>query len=313
MTAYTIRRVLSLLITVPVIVSLVFIAVRVAPGDPAVAITGGRATEQELQAIRARLNLNEPVFRQYTDYLWATVHGDLGRSFKNGKPVIDLLRSNLPYTLELVLASTIVGVLFGVPLGVITSTRRNSFVDYLFRGVSLVGVSLPLFYLGLLLLLFLALKLPWFPTMGGGTSGSLSDTLYHLLLPSIAGGLLMLAYIAREARSSMLDVLGEDYVRTARAKGVRERRVVYGHALRNALISVTTLVGMYINVLLVNSFLLEVVFSRPGLGRLIVGAIKQYDYMVLQGTILVVAVLVSLVNLLVDLSYGILNPRIRLK
>ena len=184
-------------------------------------------------------------------------------------PVTDLLAMNLPYTLHLVLLATLIGIAAGLPLGVLTAVKRNSLVDYLFRVFSLAGVSLPLFYLGLILLLLFSLKLPWFPTSGAGTPGDWPSLLSHLILPATAAGMLMAAYVARETRSSMLEVLLADYIRTARSKGLREATILYKHALRNALVSIVTLVGIYINVLLASSVMLEVVFSRPGLGRMI--------------------------------------------
>ena len=313
MIAYSIRRILITIPTLFFVATVVFIAMRIAPGDPAVAISGGKTTEEGLQAIRVQLGLDKPIWNQYIDYLKGLFRGDLGKSYKSKRPVTDLLAMNLPYTLHLVFAGTIIGILTGLPIGVLTAVKRNSFLDYFFRVFSLAGVSLPLFYLGLILLLQFALKLPWFPTSGAGTPGDLFSQLYHLILPATAAGLLMAAYVARETRSSMLEVLLADYIRTARSKGLREATVLYKHALRNTLVSIITLVGIYINVLLASSVMLEVVFSRPGLGRMILGAIKQYDYQVLQSTILVFAALISFVNLLVDLSYCIINPNIRLE
>jgi len=313
MLSYAIRRILALIPTLFVIATLVFIAMRVAPGDPAIAMAGGQADDVTLQGLRARLGVDKPILVQYTNYLWGLFHGDLGNSYKTNIPVRKLLAMNLPYTLQLVLAATVIGILVGIPLGILSAVNRNGLIDYVSRMLSLVGVSIPLFYLGLLILLFFALKLSWFPTMGVGREGDMLDQLYHLILPATAAGLLMASYVARETRSSFLEVILQDYIKTAYAKGLKDAKVLYKHAIRNALVPIVTLVGIYINVLLASSVMLEVVYSRPGLGRMILGAIKQYDYMVLQSTVLVFALMVGVVNLIVDLSYVLINPEMRVK
>jgi ABC-type dipeptide/oligopeptide/nickel transport system permease component len=219
--------------------------------------------------------------------------------------------ADLPYTLELTLTAIVFGYLFGIPLGISAAVRRNSFVDYFNRIFSLLGLSVPAFYLGVLLMYVFSIKLMWFPVVGGGDPGDFLDKLRHLFLPALALGLIMTAYVTRMTRSSLLEILREDYVRTARSKGLTDRVVLYKHALRNALIPIVTLGGLYAVVLIGSSVMIEIVFSRPGLGKLMVGAIKQRDYTTLQSVMVFYAVLVVIINLLTDLVYGLIDPRIQ--
>lgn len=310
---FALRRILQAVPTLLAVVSLVFFVIRIVPGDPAQAILGDFASTQALQSLREQMGLDRPLWIQYLSFLWNTLRGDLGKSLLNNAPVTEQVLAVMPYTIDLTIGGVLVGVILGLPTGILTALRRNSWLDYLGRTISLTGLSVPSFYLGILLLILFSLKLDWFPMIGGGELDQWGSRLHHLVLPSLSLGLVMAAYITRVTRSSVLEVLNEDYVRTARSKGLSEQIVVYKHALRNALIPIVTVIGIYIGVLLGGAVLVEVIFTRPGLGKILVGAMKQRDYTTLQSTVLIFAGIVILVNLLVDLLYGFLDPRIQYK
>jgi ABC-type dipeptide/oligopeptide/nickel transport system permease component len=261
--------------------------------------------------MRERMGLNAPLWLQYIRFLGQLARGDFGRSLINDVPVSQQIRRVLPYTLELTGAGIFFGLLFGLPLGLLTALRRNTLLDYAGRVFGLAGLSVPAFYLGILLMLLFAVQLDLFPVVGGGEHSDLQDNLHHLVLPALSLGLIMTAYITRMARSAMLQVLNEDYMRTARSKGLRERVVIVRHGLRTALIPVVSVIGVYSIVLIGSSVMTEVVFSRPGLGKLMVGAMKQRDYTTLQSIMVIYASFVVVINLITDLAYGIIDPRIR--
>jgi peptide/nickel transport system permease protein len=229
----------------------------------------------------------------------------------SGRPVIEEILKVLPATIELTVASLILGIVVGVPFGVWSAVRRNKLPDYLARIASLLGLSFPAFVSAVLLLLFFSIHLRWFPVISSGQGSGLADRLRDLALPAINLGLIMAAYITRVTRSAMLEVLNQDYVRTARAKGLAFAVIVWRHCLRNALIPVVTVVGLYLGILIGNSVLTEIVFNRPGLGKLIVGALNQRDYTMLQGMMVIYTLIVVLVNLITDLTYGLIDPRIK--
>ena len=308
---YVIHRILQSIPILIVVLTLVFMVVRVLPGDPAVAALGDYASEESVQALREKLGLNEPIWLQYIKFLGSLATGDLGVSAITGYPVAKQVVSVLPYTLELTFCAILFGYLVGVPLGISAAVHRNSFIDYFNRVFSLLGLSVPAFYLGIILILVFSIVFPIFPVVGGGEFWNPKDNLRHLVLPGLSLGLLMMAYVTRMTRSAILDVLREDYVRTAHAKGVIERLVLYKHVLRNALIPIVALGGLYAVVLIGSSVMVEIVFSRPGLGKLMVGAIKQRDYTTLQSVMVIYAVLVVVINLATDLIYGFIDPRIK--
>ena len=308
---YIIRRILVSIPILLIVLTLIFFLVRIIPGGPAMAVLGDYASQEAIKALEKEMELDLPIWKQYTKFLTNLLHGDFGKSMINGSPIGPSIARVLPYSLELTIAAILIGIIFGVPLGVVAALKRNSIFDYICRTLSLTGISIPSFYLGILLMLFFSIRMDWFPVMGGGDIKNLYDNLRHLFLPSLTLGLLMTAYITRTTRSSVLNVLGEDYVRTARAKGLPERLVIYGHALRNALVPVVSFIGVYAILLIGSSVLVEVTFSRPGLGKLMVGAIGQRDYMTLQSVMVIYAGLVVLINLLTDLSYGLIDPKIR--
>lgn len=309
---FAVKRALLAIPTLLAMLTAVFVLARLVPGDAAAVILGDMANEASLRALRAQLGLDRPIYIQYFEFIGNVLTGNLGRSLSSGRSVLEEVRLVLPYTVELTVAAMAIGILVGLPLGVHAAARRNRWPDYVGRLVSLVGLSFPAFVSGILLLLVFAIELRWFPVLGGGRAGGgFADSLRNLALPALNLGLIMAAYIMRVTRSSMLSVLGEDYIRTARAKGVRGTGLLLRHGLRNALIPIVTVVGLYFGALIGNSVLTEIVFNRPGLGKLILGALNARDYTLLQGLMIVFAGFVVLVNTLTDLAYGAVDPRVK--
>jgi len=292
------------------VLTLVFLLVRVAPGDPATAALGDYASKEALEAFRKRMGLDAPLLLQYFRYISGICRGDLGRSLITGIPISSLVASALPYTLELTFAGVIIGTILGIPFGVFSAIRRNTFLDYLSRTFSLAGLSVPAFYLGILLILLFAVRLRFFPAVGAGSFSEPLNHLHYLFLPALTLGLIMTAFIVRISRSAMLNILREEYIRTARSKGLPERRVLFVHALKNALIPIVTIIGIYSVVLIGSSVMTEIVFSRPGLGKLLVGAMKNRDYTTLQSLMVVYTGFVVFMNLFTDLVYCFIDPRI---
>ncbi len=312
MTAFLIRRSGFALITLFAVLTIIFLIVRILPGDPAQVILGDQADAASIAALRTRLGLDQPLLVQYAGFLSGALRGDWGVSLVTGRPVIQEVISVLPWTVELTFFALLIGAVIGIPLGVWAAVNRNHATDYVVRIVSLLGLSFPAFVSGILLLIGFAIQLRWFPVISG-QRGTLWQWFQSLALPAINLGLIMAAYITRVTRSAMLEVLSEDYVRTARAKGVPWRAVVWRHALRNALIPIITIVGLYLGVLIGNSVLTEIVFNRPGLGKLIVGALNQRDYTMLQGMMVIYTLLVVMINLATDVVYGLADPRVKLQ
>jgi glutathione transport system permease protein len=311
MTAFVIRRAFLAVITLFAVLTLVFVIVRVLPGDPAQLILGDQASREAIEALHVKLGLDQPIPVQYGKFLGDALRGDWGVSMVTGQPVLAEVLSVLPWTIDLTLVSLALGVLMGVPLGVWAAVRRNRMVDYLVRVVSLAGLSFPAFVSAIILLFLFAIELRWFPVISA-RKGSLQAWTQSITLPAISLGLNSAAYITRVTRSAMLEVLSEDYVRTALAKGAPQRIVIWRHALRNALIPIITVTGLYTSTLIGNSVLTEIVFSRPGLGKLIVGALNQRDYTMLEGMMVIYTLAVVVVNVLTDLAYGLVDPRVKL-
>ena len=297
--------------TLLAVLTLVFFLVRIVPGDPALVVLGDQASPDALRQMRERLGLDRPLIQQYAEYLAGIATGDLGRSLTTNRPGLADVLAVLPYTIELTLAALAIGIAFGVPLGVMAALKRNGAADWIARIVSLVGLSFPAFVSGVLLLIVFAIQFRWFPVISAPKSGDLADRLRALALPAINLGVIMIAYVTRVTRSGMLTALGEDYVRTARAKGVPGRVVVWRHALRNVLIPIVTIVGLNLGVLIGNSVLTEIVFSRPGLGKIIVNALNTRDYATLQGMMIVFAFAIVIANVATDLVYGLVDPRVK--
>lgn len=310
MLGFLARRTALAALTGLVVLTLVFFVVRVLPGNPAHVILGDFASRAAIEALEHRLGLDQPIWRQYLDFMARALSGDWGVSMVTDRPVVDEILRVLPWTLELTAAALLIGVAIGVPLGVWAAVRRNRGADYMIRVASLAGLSFPAFVSGVLLLLVLSIELRWFPVISA-QRGDPAAWAASLALPALNLGLINAAYITRVTRSAMLEVLMEDYVRTARAKGVPWRAVVWRHALGNAALPIVTVVGLFIGILIGNSVLTEIVFSRPGLGKLIVGAVTQRDYTMLQGLMVIYTLLVVAVNVATDLVYGLVDPRVK--
>ncbi len=311
MTGFVLKRMGFAVITLFSVLTLVFFIVRVLPGDPAMVILGDQASQAAIESLRTRLGLDRPITLQYVDFMRGVFVGDWGVSMVSGRPVIQEIAKVLPATLELTFAALILGAAVGIPLGVWSAVSRNTLPDYVIRLASLLGLSFPAFVSAVLLLLAFSITLRWFPVMSSGHGETPVDRLRDLALPAINLGLIMAAYITRVSRSAMLEVLNQDYVRTAKAKGIAFGQILMRHCLRNTLIPVVTVVGLYLGILIGNSVLTEIVFNRPGLGRLIVGALNQRDYTMLQGMMVIYTLMVVGVNLLTDLTYGLIDPRIK--
>lgn len=311
MTAYILRR---LLLTIPVLFGLtiiVFLILHIAPGDPALVVAGPTAPPDVVENVRQRLGLDDPLIVQYGRYLSNALQGDLGRSLVNRRLVSNEIKEALPNTLELVFVASVWSIAVAIPLGVLAAVKRNTVWDKIVTAFALLGITLPIFLVGLFLIWLLAGKLQWLPISGRGGPLWTLEGWKHILLPALTLGYYQVAALARVVRSSMLDVLGEDYVRTARAKGLKERNVVYRHALKNAFLPAITIIGLQFGFLLGGAVVTETIFSWPGMGRLIVGAINYRDFPLAQGPILVFALLFVLINLAVDIIYGLVDPRVR--
>jgi ABC-type dipeptide/oligopeptide/nickel transport system permease component len=313
MGAFLAKRLGFALVTLLSVLTLVFLIVRILPGDPVLVILGDQASPESAAALRQRLGLDQPLAVQYARFLLQAVQGDLGTSMVSGRPVSEEILAVLPYTLELTVAALLLGAALGIPAGVWAAVRRNRVPDLAMRLLSLLGLSLPAFVAGIVLLMVFAIQLRWFPVISAGRGDALADRLRDMALPTLALALIMMAYITRVTRSAMLEVLNQDFVRTARAKGVNAAAVVWRHALGNCMIPITTVVGLYLGILIGNSVLTEIVFSRPGLGKLILTALTQRDYTLLQGLIVFYTLMVVVVNLITDITYGFLDPRVQYK
>lgn len=304
MLQYTLRRVLIAIPSILGVMIIVFAMVRLAPGDPAQLLAGEFADAETIELIRERFGLNDSMPRQFARFVTGVFQGDLGESTRTKRLVTSDLATFFPNTLELALGAIVVALVFGIPAGILASLRPNSPIDLAVMLGALIGVSMPVFWFGLLAILIFSVQLGWFPVAGRGT-------LRHLVLPALTLGLSSMAIIARMTRSSMLEVLNQDFVRTARAKGLFWRAVVLKHALRNALVPVVTVIGLQFGALLAGAVITETVFTWPGIGSLLVVSILARDYPVVQGAVLLIAVSFIAVNLIVDLVYGFIDPRIR--
>jgi peptide/nickel transport system permease protein len=305
------NRVLATLPTMLGVVIVVFLTVHLIPGDPVRALLGDQATAEQVARTRRDLGLDRPLLAQFMDYLVRLLQGDLGISIASRQSVTEQIAARLPATAMLATAGVLLSVLIGVPLGILGATLRGGIADFITLVISTVGVAAPSFWIALLLSSAFAINLGWLPSIGAGEPGDPVSIVRALVLPATALGLSGMALVARMTRSSMLDVLGEDYVRTARAKGLGERAVVYKHALRNAAIPIVTVIGLNFGHLLGGTIVIETVFARPGLGKLLLDAILGRDYPVVQGVTLVIAIIFVLVNLLTDLTYAVFDPRLK--
>lgn len=311
MLTYILHRVLTGVFTVFVIITIVFVVIRLIPGDPAEVLLGNYATPELLRLTKAKWGLDKPIWGQYTTYIKNLMQGDLGESLRMGASVAELLLRHYPFTLRLVFFSTFLSIIIAIPIGTFAAVRQNSLFDMLIMMASFLFISMPAFWLGLLLLFTFSVRLGWFPAIGGEAGTGFYTYFSHLILPSICIGLLDAGMLCRMVRSSMVDTMNRDYITVVRSKGLNESVVRYKHALRNALQPIVALIGVMVALSIAGAVVTEVVFSRPGLGRLYVGAVSARDYPLVQGCVLVVAVGVVVINILVDISYGIIDPRIR--
>jgi peptide/nickel transport system permease protein len=314
MTNYIIRRLLLAIPTLVGVSILIFLSVRLIPGDPATALAGELASQELIDSVRREYGLDQPYHIQYITYMGRVLQGDMGRSIRSRHPVAQEIQTRLPRTLSLALISLAVACAIGIPIGVTSATRPNSWFDGGSMIFALLGVSMPIFWLGLMLMILFAVLLPqWLGLTGPVLPPTGSGTWRHMVLPVTALAANSMALQARMTRACMLEVLRQDYIRTARAKGQKERVVIYAHALRNALLPIVTIIGLQFGTLLGGAVLTETVFAWPGLGRLLVDSISHRDYPVIQGAVLVIAAGFVLVNLLVDVLYAYLDPRIQYK
>ena len=332
MLTFVARRVLSLLPVLIGISLVVFLLLRLTPGDPATIMLGERATPEKVAVLREQLGLNRPLWEQYFEFVGRILHGDLGRSIISNNPVVDELGNRLPATIELVFFAMCWGLIIGIPMGVIAALKRNTLVDIASMVVALLGVSIPIFWLGLMMIYLFGVWLKWLPPSGqidltipfhrttnlylvdaaiSGNGEAVWSVIRHLIMPSFVLSTVTVPILARLTRSAMLEVLNQDYIRTARSKGLAERVVVIRHALRNALLPVVTVVGIQIGGLLGGAILTETIFSWPGMGLWMYQAILNRDYPIVQAGVLIAAIIFVVMNLLVDISYGILDPRIQ--
>ena len=332
MLRFLLRRVALLVPTFIGITIAAFAFIRLLPGDPIIVMAGEKGVSEERhEELMKQFGFDRPLYEQYAKYLLNALQGDLGNSLVTKKPVIDEFFALFPATFELSLAATILAILVGIPAGIIAAVKRGTFLDHSVMGAALVGYSMPIFWWGLLLIILFSGILQWTPVSGrisliyffpsvtglmlvdsllSGQKGAFASALSHLILPTIVLGTIPLAVIARQTRSAMLEVLSEDYIRTARAKGLPPWRFIGLHALRNALIPVITTIGLQVGILLAGAILTETIFSWPGIGKWMVDSIFRRDYPAVQGGLLLIATLVMVVNLIVDLLYGLINPRI---
>ena len=332
MTRYALSRLIALAPVLALVLLIIFALARIIPGDPAVTLLGPGATREQIDMLRAQLRLDEPAPTQLFSYVAGLFQGDLGRSMKSGQPVLQEILLRLPATLELSILATLLAIAVGIPIGVLSAIRSNSAVDHVVRVVSLVGVSIPAFLFALILQLVFGIWLGWLPVSGRSSPffivepltgfaildaviwrdwELLGDALAHLILPTLVLAAFLGATLGRFVRNTMIEVMTEDYIRTARAKGLKEQAVLFGHGLRNALLPAITIVGLKFAEMLGGAILTETVFAWPGVGRFMFEAIRNRDYPVIQGATLLFALMFMLVSLLVDLLYGLIDPRIR--
>jgi len=303
---YGLKRLAASVVVLLSMMFLVMLIMELIPGDPAALMLGENATQEMVEQLRHQLGLDRPIFTRYLEYVWQIAHGDLGRSIREMAPVASLLKETWPETLELTFAAMLLTLCVGLPIGIASGAKPGSLLDHVSRVVSLLGLCMPVFWIGLVLIYFFAVMLGWFPVGGTGSWR-------HLVLPAVTMSAYTVASLARMTRSSLMEVLNEDYVRTARAKGLSFWAVVVRHGFRNSMIPIVTIFGMQVGQLMGGAILTETVFAWPGMGRLMIGAIMDRDYPLVQGTVLVFAAAFILINFLVDLSYGLINPQVAKK
>ncbi|MFD2829953.1 ABC transporter permease [Corticicoccus populi] len=311
MTRFLFRRILQLIPTLFVVAIIVFFITRLLPGNPAAVMLGPQASVEDIERYSEELGLNDPIFVQFINYLGDLITFNFGNSLSYNAPIIDLILERFPNTIILAMSALILAVLIGVPAGIIAARKQNSFIDYIITTFSLVGVSMPIFWLGVMLVLLFSVNLGVLPATGmANFMDSPVEFFRHLLLPSIALSTIPMAEFARIIRSSMLEVLKQDYVKAAKSKGISERVVIYKHALKNAVTPLLTVIGLQFSNLLGGAVLTETIFSWPGMGLLIVDAIERRDFIVVQNTVIFIALIYVTINLIVDILYKVVNPKV---
>lgn len=307
------HRLGGMVVVLAIVATVVFVIVRVTPGDPAAVMLGSDATPEDVAQLRHQMGLDVPLIVQYGHFMLGLLHGDLGQSIFLGQSVGQALAARAEPTFFLTLFAIILATAIALPVGVLSAVRRGTVFDQIVVTMTMVAASVPSFWLGLILIQMLAVGLGWFPASGyGGPDSTFFERLHHLVLPAVTLGVVNSALITRFTRAAMLDVLGDDYVRTARAKGASEARVVLKHALKNALVPIITVIGLSVAMLVAGAVVTETVFGLPGVGNLVVSAVLRRDYPVIQGTLLVVAAIYVLINFAVDMLYVVVDPRVRL-
>lgn len=313
MSRYIVRRLIHSLFIIWGVATLVFFGLRAVPGDPAMQFLGAEYTPEAKELLDEKLGLNDPVHIQYVRWMTNMATGDLGDSIATGETVAQAIKTGFPKTISIAALAFVLAVFVAVPTGIIAALKRNSPIDYLVSVIAFVGVSMPSFWFGILLIIAFAVNLGWMPAVGYASivDDGVWEWFKHLLLPAVAVGAGFSAILMRFVRAGLLEVLGSDYVRTARAKGLSERAVIIRHAMRNALVPVVTIAGIQLALLLSGTVIIEIVFSIRGMGRILVGAILDKDYPIVQGVILLISVIFVMANLIVDIIYTFLDPRIR--
>lgn len=305
------NRIAQLIPILLIVIVVTFGITRVIPGNPAAVILGPQASVEEIAKLEMELGLDKSMVEQFIMYIKGLFQGDLGMSYSYGQPVSELIAESFPNTILLTITSIILSLLIGIPAGIISATKQYSKLDYILMITSLIGVSMPIFWLGLMLVLVFSVNLGWLPSIGmGSLDVGLWDYISHLILPTVALATIPAATFARVTRSSMLETIQQDYIKALRAKGLKERKIIWKHGLKNALPPIVTVIGLQISSLLSGAILTETIFSWPGMGKLIVDSISNRDYAVVQGTVLFIAVIYILINLVVDIVYMYINPKV---
>ncbi|MGC6585780.1 ABC transporter permease [Paenibacillus sp. Dod16] len=314
MLAYITKRLLSLIPVLAVVTIAIFLIIHITPGDPAAAILGMEASQEEIQKLNQDLGLDRPILEQYTSWVANVFKGDLGDSIFMNQPVSEAIAEHITPTLSLAILAQVIAIILAIPFGIIAAYKRGSIADYTLMGMSLLGMALPSFLLGLFLMLFVGVKLQWLPVAGyEPLSSGLWEHMKYLILPGISLGTIQAALITRMTRSSMLEVLNLNFIKTARSKGLHEMKVLFKHAFRSAFLPILTVIGQTFGTLVTGAVVVEAIFNIPGLGQLILNSIARRDFAVIQGVVLVVTLMYVTINLIIDLLYGAVDPRVRLE
>ncbi|OME93837.1 MULTISPECIES: ABC transporter permease [Paenibacillus] len=314
MLAYITKRLLSLIPVLAVVTIAIFLIIHITPGDPAAAILGMEASQEEIQQLNQDLGLDRPILEQYTSWVTNVFKGDLGDSIFMNQPVSEAIAEHVTPTLSLAILAQVIAIILAIPFGIIAAYKRGSIADYTLMGISLLGMALPSFLLGLFLMLFVGVKLQWLPVAGyEPLSSGLWEHMKYLILPGISLGTIQAALITRMTRSSMLEVLNLNFIKTARSKGLHEMKVLFKHAFRSAFLPILTVIGQTFGTLVTGAVVVEAIFNIPGLGQLILNSIARRDFAVIQGVVLVVTLMYVTINLIIDLLYGAVDPRVRLE